>query len=48
MPKLRRKSASKRKDVSKVLMKEARQKAETERLNSRHDDNGGSDYSGVL
>ena len=48
MPKLRRKSALKRKDESKLLMREARQTAETERFNSRQDDNGGSDYSGVI
>ena len=47
MPKLRRKSVSNRKEESKLLMREARQKAETERLNIQPEDNGGSD-SGVL
>ena len=48
MPKLRRKSALKRKDESKLLMREARQKAETKRFSIRRVGNGGSNYSGVL
>ena len=47
MPKLRRKSLSNRKEESKLLIREARQKAETERFNIQPEDNGGSD-SGVL
>ena len=47
MPKLRRKSVSNRKEESKLLMREARQKAETERFNIQPEENGGSD-SGVL
>ena len=47
MTKLRRKSVLKRKDESKLLIREARQKAETERFNIQPEDNGGSD-SGVL
>ena len=48
MPRLRKKSVSKRKNERKLLMREVRQNAETERLNIRPEDNGGSDYSGVL
>ena len=47
MPRLRRKSVLKRKDDSKLLMREARQKSETRRFNIQPEDNGGSD-SGVL
>ena len=43
MPNLRKKSVLKRKDESELLMREARQKAETGRFNIQPEDDGGSD-----
>ena len=43
MPKSKRKSVLKRKEERKVLMREVRQSAETERVNIRPEDKGGSD-----
>ena len=48
MPRLRKKSVSKRKNETKLLMKKVRRNAETESFNIRPEDSGGSDYSGVL
>ena len=48
MPRLKKKSVSKRKNERKLHMRGVRQNADTERFNIRPEDNGGSDYSGVL